>query len=85
MEQQGDIPKNSNKIDQKPGEGLRSLKTSNVFRTLNFELYTRPVSNNGIFSSILKISFIEHFMKYFLKYYNSIFIESSTKIKIMHF
>ena len=35
--------KNSQK-GQMPGEGLRSLKTSNVFRTLNFELYTRPVS-----------------------------------------
>ena len=25
-----------------PGEGIRSLETSGVFRTLNFELYTRP-------------------------------------------
>ena len=24
------------------GEGIRSLETSGVFRTLNFELYTRP-------------------------------------------
>lgn len=27
-----------------PGDGIRSLKTSNVFRLLNFELYTKPVS-----------------------------------------
>lgn len=26
-----------------PGEGLRSLKTSNAFRVLNFELYAKPV------------------------------------------
>jgi len=26
----------------KPGEGIRNLQTSNVFRTLNFELYTKP-------------------------------------------
>ena len=24
------------------GEGIRSLKTSGVFRTLNFELYAKP-------------------------------------------
>ena len=27
---------------QSPGDGIRSLETSGVFRTLNFELYTRP-------------------------------------------
>jgi len=27
---------------QQPGEGIRNLQTSNVFRTLNFELYTKP-------------------------------------------
>ena len=32
------------KLDKQPGEGLRSLKTSGVFRAVNFELYTRPVS-----------------------------------------
>lgn len=26
------------------GEGIRSIKTTNVFRLLNFELYTKPVS-----------------------------------------
>lgn len=26
------------------GEGLRSLKTSNLFRVVNFELYAKPVS-----------------------------------------
>lgn len=30
------------KPTEKSGEGIRSLKTSNVFRTLNFELYTKP-------------------------------------------
>jgi hypothetical protein len=27
-----------------PGEGIRSLKTSGVFRAVNFELYAKPVS-----------------------------------------
>lgn len=26
-----------------PGDGLRSLKTSNLFRVVNFELYAKPV------------------------------------------
>jgi hypothetical protein len=26
-----------------PGEGIRSLKTSGVFRAVNFELYAKPV------------------------------------------
>ena len=30
------------KVPQSPGDGIRSLETSGVFRTLNFELYTRP-------------------------------------------
>ena len=39
-----DIKEPQQKIDKQPGEGLRSLKTSGVFRAVNFELYTRPVS-----------------------------------------
>ena len=27
-----------------PGEGIRSMKTSSVFRAVNFELYAKPVS-----------------------------------------
>lgn len=27
-----------------PGDGIRSMKTSNVFRAVNFELYAKPVS-----------------------------------------
>ena len=30
--------------EKKPGDGIRSLKTSNIFRNVNFELYARPVS-----------------------------------------
>ena len=26
----------------KPGEGLRSLKTTNLFRVVNYELYAKP-------------------------------------------
>ena len=46
MEKENEPGKSSQNATQRPGEGLRSLKTSSVFRTLNFELYTRPVSNN---------------------------------------
>jgi hypothetical protein len=44
MEKEKEPAKSSQNATQKPGEGLRSLKTSSVFRTLNFELYARPVS-----------------------------------------
>lgn len=27
-----------------PGDGIRQVKTTNVFRMINFELYARPVS-----------------------------------------
>ncbi|BET01682.1 unnamed protein product [Nesidiocoris tenuis] len=29
-------------MEPKPGDGIKSLKTSNVFRVVNFELYTAP-------------------------------------------
>ena len=46
MEKPNNDLKNNEHSEARPGEGLRSLRTSNVFRTLNFELYTRPVSIN---------------------------------------
>ena len=30
-------------IKSEPGEGLRSVATTNVFRAVNFELYAKPV------------------------------------------
>lgn len=30
--------------ESKPGDGIKSLKTSNAFKIINFELYTTPVS-----------------------------------------
>ena len=44
MDKNNEALKNTQKAEQHPGEGIRKLKTSNVFRTLNFELYVRPVS-----------------------------------------
>lgn len=29
-----------------PGEGIRSMKSTTVFRAINFELYAKPVSTN---------------------------------------
>lgn len=28
----------------KPGEGIRSMRSTMLFRTINFELYAKPVS-----------------------------------------
>ena len=44
MEKDSDALKNVKQPEQAPGEGIRKLRTSNVFRTLNFELYVKPVS-----------------------------------------
>ena len=44
MDKDNDALKNAKPSEQAPGEGIRKLKTSNVFRTLNFELYVKPVS-----------------------------------------
>lgn len=34
----------SDKRNEKPGEGLRSLRSTTAFRVINFELYAKPVS-----------------------------------------
>lgn len=37
------------KIEQpkyQPGEGIRSMKTTGVFRVVNYELYAKPVSDD---------------------------------------
>ncbi|XP_018578016.1 small integral membrane protein 8 [Anoplophora glabripennis] len=34
--------KMSNKNNPAPGDGLRSVKTTSLFRVVNFELYTKP-------------------------------------------
>ena len=28
-----------------PGDGIKSIKTTNVFKVVNFELYAKPVSD----------------------------------------
>ncbi|KAH8293605.1 hypothetical protein KR054_002073 [Drosophila jambulina] len=40
--------------DQKPGDGIRSMRTTGVFRLINFELYAKPVRVNQSFA-ILEI------------------------------
>ncbi|KPI93278.1 PREDICTED: small integral membrane protein 8 [Papilio xuthus] len=32
----------SDKSNEKPGEGLRSLRSTTAFRVINFELYAKP-------------------------------------------
>lgn len=34
----------SKKDEPAPGDGIRSMRTSRVFRAVNFELYAKPVS-----------------------------------------
>lgn len=31
------------RMESSPGDGIRSLPTSRLFRVVNFELYTKPV------------------------------------------
>lgn len=35
-----------------PGDGIRSMKTSNIFRALNFELYVKPVGVLTIYAKV---------------------------------
>ncbi|XP_037093392.1 small integral membrane protein 8-like [Pollicipes pollicipes] len=34
--------KNTGKSSNHPGDGIRNVKTTNVFRAVNFELYAKP-------------------------------------------
>ena len=60
MDKETDNIKHSTNAEKPLGEGIRSLKTSNVFRTLNFELYVKPVSIEYVlsFHSVGNISII---------------------------
>ena len=43
-EQKPKVPESGQ--EYKHGQGLGSLRTTKVFRAINFELYAKPVSNN---------------------------------------
>lgn len=45
-----------------PGEGIRSLKTSGVFRAVNFELYAKPNKYMIIFGSVAFASCVGYLM-----------------------
>ncbi|KAJ1525029.1 hypothetical protein ONE63_009875 [Megalurothrips usitatus] len=53
-------------IDPAPGEGIRSLKTTNVFRVVNFELYAKPnkiIMGLGLLAmggSLVYIAYMRH-------------------------
>lgn len=38
--------KNAASTDYKPGEGIRSMRSTTAFRAINFELYAKPVSSD---------------------------------------
>lgn len=52
------IMNESNKKDAQPGEGIRSLATSRIFRAANFELYAKPVSFLVLLRPTVCIGFI---------------------------
>jgi len=33
---------------QSPGDGIRSMRSTGVFRLINFELYTKPVGTSKL-------------------------------------
>lgn len=37
-------PEKSEQHKYQPGEGIRSMRSTGVFRAVNFELYAKPVS-----------------------------------------
>ncbi|XP_021954585.1 small integral membrane protein 8 [Folsomia candida] len=48
-------------VERVPGEGIRSMKTSNAFRALNFELYAKPnkkIMGLGIVGIICAASYL---------------------------
>lgn len=53
MSQSDEKPKPSAKdvknseVEKGPGSGIRQLKTTAAFRTFNFELYVKPVSDHN--------------------------------------
>merc|ERR1712213_219243 len=66
MEKDNDALKNVKQPEQAPGEGIRKLRTSNVFRTLNFELYVKPNKYMMWFGAITFTSCVSYifYMKY---------------------
>lgn len=60
-----DKPNNSKEPQKyKPGDGIRSMQSTSVFRAINFELYAKPVSSwlktkieNPKFSYLIFIKF----------------------------
>ncbi|CAL8104642.1 unnamed protein product [Orchesella dallaii] len=68
-----------------PGEGIRSLKTSNIFRTLNFELYARPnktVMVIGVVGFTVCVGYLTYLNYYHYDHneYYEAFAEDGTKI-----
>lgn len=47
MADKPELPKTAPKAQ--PGDGIRSLQSTTVFRAVNFELYAKPVSIEGFF------------------------------------
>lgn len=48
MNEKGEKP--PEKLEQhkyQPGEGIRSMRSTGVFRAVNFELYAKPVSDKS--------------------------------------
>ena len=47
------------KVEAQPGDGIRSLRSTSLFRAVNFELYAKPVSSLKFSESYLNLPSIE--------------------------
>ncbi|CAD1479074.1 unnamed protein product [Heterotrigona itama] len=77
-----------NKKDRKvePGDGLRSLKSTMLFRAVNYELYIRPNKMVMMFGAIAIFSCVGYiiYMRYNsnnAKYYSAITSDGSVEFK----
>ena len=60
-----------------PGDGIRSLRTTNVFRVVNFELYAKPnvvVMGLGLFAMACSLGYIAYMRRKYegMGYYSAV-------------
>lgn len=78
------MDKKNHKVE--PGDGLRSLKSTMLFRAINYELYIRPNKMIMIFGTIAMFSCIGYmaYMRYNsdnTKYYSAVTSDGSIDLK----
>lgn len=48
-------PNPAEKPKYQPGDGIRSMQSTSLFRAVNFELYARPVSSSSLYTERFNI------------------------------